>query len=205
MKMYEPSVGKRFRLLFGSQSSSVRGLTISCTKIFLRCLSSTVLNSASSISPVQSLTLPNQFVFGLPIARAPAQWAGRKLFPSLSTYLSSSVCVQIMSFSLLIQAGVFLCLATEAPIPLFFLCSQNSQYKSQAFHLKSIYSCLLFFSQGPAITSISTHQLLLTILPLLPLYHDSPTYFSVVWFLHILLLVMVVSLYCILHPWRLMV
>jgi len=58
-------------VLFCSWSFSVQGLTASCTTIFLRCLSSTVLNSSSIVSPVESLILPNQFSFGLPLERTP--------------------------------------------------------------------------------------------------------------------------------------
>src|SRR6218665_388881 len=39
------------------------------------------------------------------------------------------------------------------PFILFFFLSINPPYKSQVFHLKSIYFYLVCFSQGPAFTS----------------------------------------------------
>src|SRR6218665_958295 len=89
----------RSYLLLYSQSSSVRWLTASRTIIFHHCLSSTVLNSSSIVNSIQSLILLNQFVFGLPLAWAPSVVPWIIFFPPLSAHLSSSLCVQSMSFS----------------------------------------------------------------------------------------------------------
>jgi len=98
-----------------------------------------VLNSSSIVNPVQSLILPNQLVFILPLATY--RYLG--LFPSLSTYLSSSLYVQSMSFSFSLLIYIAFCACRlKNPFIWFFavheIRSTNlRQFISKAFILVS--------------------------------------------------------------------
>ena len=145
-----------------SQSSSVRGSTASSTTIFHRCLSSNVIIVSSSIvSPVQSLILPNQFVFGLPLARSVVPWI-ISFSRHLSFFLVKLYVQSISFFALNVFTYLSWCLSVSThwstnvsqigyspsahlQYICSFFCPWNPQYKSQAFHLKGIYSCLICF------------------------------------------------------------
>ena len=115
---------------------SFRGLTTSCMTIFHLCLSSTV--SPLSAHPKSDVAQAARF----------QQYLG--LFPSSSIYpfphCVSKVCH--IPFLYWFKLVPFEACRLKHPFICFFFCPWNPQYKSQAFHLKGIYSCLLCFSLG---------------------------------------------------------